>query len=86
MATREVVVAAAEGLHARPAANFVQAAKNLGTAVTIAKGGKTVSAASILQVLSLGAHHGDQVTLSAEGEGADEALDTLATLLENPDA
>lgn len=86
MASRDVIIAAADGLHARPAANFVQAAKETGIAVTITKGDRSASASSILQVLSLGAHKDDQVTLSAAGEGAQEAIDALAALLENPDA
>jgi phosphocarrier protein len=45
------------------------------------KVGKSVNAASILGVLSLGVAHGDEVVLCAEGDGADAALDSLATLL-----
>jgi len=40
-----------------------------------------VNAASILGVLSLGIGHGEEVTLSAEGDGADAALDELAGVL-----
>jgi phosphocarrier protein len=41
-----------------------------------------VNAASILGVLSLGVGHDEQVTLAAEGEGAEAALEELAKLLE----
>ncbi len=83
MSVREVTVSASEGLHARPASLFVQAAKATGLDVTIAKEGKEpVSATSILKVLSLGVRQGDVVTLEAQGEGADEALDTLVKALE----
>lgn len=86
MHTREARVAAAEGLHARPAANFVQAAKACGVPVTIAKEGKpAVPANSILSVLSLGAKQGDLVTLAAEGPDAEAALDTLVAALEKAD-
>jgi phosphocarrier protein HPr len=44
--------------------------------------GRSVNAASILGVLSLGIGHGERVTLAAEGEGADAAVDSLATVLE----
>ena len=82
MSTREATVAAAEGLHARPAATFVKAAKECGVPVQISKGDKgPVPAGSMLSVLSLGAHCGDTVVLSAEGEGAEEALDTLVAVL-----
>jgi phosphocarrier protein HPr len=78
---RNVVVASAHGLHARPAALFTQAAARAGVPVTIAKGGRSVNAASILGVISLGIDHGDEVVLAVDGEGADELLDELTGLL-----
>jgi phosphocarrier protein len=82
MATRQVSIASSVGLHARPASLFVQAATATGIPVTIAKeGGNPVDARSILMVMALGAKNGETVTLSADGEGADEALDTLVALL-----
>ncbi|MBX3099803.1 MAG: HPr family phosphocarrier protein [Salinibacterium sp.] len=82
MAERIVTVASSVGLHARPASLFAQAAAAAGVPVQLTSaGGKSVNAASILGVLSLGIGHGEEVTLSAEGEGADSALDTLAELL-----
>jgi phosphocarrier protein len=51
--------------------------------VTISKGGSTpLDAASILSIMSLGAANGDIVTLAAEGDGAEAALEELAGLLE----
>ncbi|CAN5171947.1 HPr family phosphocarrier protein [soil metagenome] len=82
MAERTVTVASSVGLHARPASLFAQAAAKAGVPVQLTSAaGKSVNAASILGVLSLGIGHGDEVTLSAEGDGADAALDTLAELL-----
>ncbi len=82
MPTRNVTIASSVGLHARPAAMFVQAATETGLPITVAKeGGSPVDARSILGVMSLGANHGDTVILEATGDGADEALDTLAELL-----
>ena len=82
MAERTVVVASSVGLHARPASLFAQAAARTGVLVTLtAPDGRSVNAASILGVLSLGIGHGEQVTIAAEGEGADAALDALAALL-----
>lgn len=83
---RTATVGAAEGLHARPAAAFVKAAKALDIPVMITKGDKKpVSAASMLGVLGLGAGQGDEVVLSAEAPGADAALDGLVELLERED-
>jgi phosphocarrier protein HPr len=82
MAERTVTVASAVGLHARPAALFAQRAAGLSVAVTLTSGsGRSVNAASILGVLSLGIEHGETVTLSAEGDGAEEAVDMLAETL-----
>lgn len=84
MPERTVTVASLVGLHARPAALFAQAAAAVGVAVTIANAdGRAVNAASILGILSLGVDHGATVTLAADGDGADAALDTLAGMLEN---
>ncbi|HET7725511.1 MAG TPA: HPr family phosphocarrier protein [Propionibacteriaceae bacterium] len=79
MATREVTIASAVGLHARPAALFVQAVEAHGVPVTLTKGERTVDADSILAVMTLGAGHGDTVTLTADDESV---LDSLAALLE----
>lgn len=80
--TRTVQIGSAHGLHARPAKLFAQAAKEAGIPVTVAKtGGSPVNAASILGVIALGAEKGDEVTLTADGEGAEAVLDTLADLL-----
>jgi phosphocarrier protein len=82
MPSRSVVIASAVGLHARPASLFVQAAVATGLPVTIAKeGGSAVDAKSILMVMALGAKHGETVTLTAEGDGADAALESLVALL-----
>ncbi|MBM7824917.1 phosphocarrier protein [Arcanobacterium pluranimalium] len=83
MATRTAKIASAVGLHARPAALFTQAVEETGFDVQISLAGEEpVDAASVLEVMTLGAQCGDEVTLTAEGEGADEALESLARLLE----
>ncbi|WP_432504167.1 HPr family phosphocarrier protein [Kineococcus arenarius] len=83
MPTRTAVVGSRVGLHARPASLFVQAAVATGLPVTIAvEGGAPVDARSILMVMGLGAQHGQSVTLAADGEGAEQALEQLAVLVE----
>ena len=86
MAEREATIASRVGLHARPAAIFAEAAGDLPVEVTIAAKGEpadeAMDAASILSLRSLGAKHGDVVVLRAEGEGAEEALDSLVKILE----
>lgn len=80
-ASRTVTVASSSGLHARPAKLFVEAVQGTGSQVTLAKGEKSVNAASILTVLSLGVEKGDEVTLTAEGGEEEQALDTLEHFL-----
>ena len=83
MPERTAIVASTVGLHARPAAVFVKAAGEQPAKVRIRKGdGEPVDAASILSIMTLGVEHGDEVVLSAEGDGADASLDALVTLLE----
>ncbi|WFE28407.1 HPr family phosphocarrier protein [Solwaraspora sp. WMMD791] len=82
MPTRTVAVGSASGLHARPAALFVAAAATAAVPVTIRTADRpAVPARSMLSVLSLGAKQGTEVTLEADGDGAEAALDELAALL-----
>jgi phosphocarrier protein HPr len=81
MPERTVTIASAHGLHARPASLFVQAVTASGLPVQLRKGDKTLNAASILGVISLGIEHGDQITRAVEGDGADAVLDSLVELL-----
>ncbi|MGY0497634.1 HPr family phosphocarrier protein [Nocardia sp. FBN12] len=80
MSTRTVIVGSEVGLHARPAAKLTKAVQAAGVPVRISLGGgEPVDAASVLAVMTLGAGHGAEVTLHAEG--ADAVLDQLATLI-----
>jgi phosphocarrier protein HPr len=81
VAERTVTIASEHGLHARPASLFVQAVNGSGLSVQLSKGEKTLNAASILGVISLGIEKGDEVTLRAEGDNADAVLEELVTFL-----
>jgi phosphocarrier protein HPr len=81
MAERRVRVESEVGLHARPAALFVQAASAATGEVTVAKGdGEPVNAKSILSLLSLDVRQGDEIVITATGEGAEAVVDRLATV------
>jgi phosphotransferase system HPr (HPr) family protein len=69
------------GLHARPASLFVQTAKRFQSNITVSHGSRSANAKSILTVLTLGASRGAEVTIRAEGEDADAALEALQTLI-----
>lgn len=69
------------GLHARPAALFVQTANQYGCEVKIMYGDKAINAKSILGVLSLGVHCGEEITIFTEGPESTEALADLKKLI-----
>jgi len=69
------------GLHARPAALFVQKANQFSSDIIIVKGNKEVSGKSIMGVISLGAGRGSEILIKAVGEDAQQAVDALIELL-----
>ena len=71
------------GLHARPAALFVQTAKKFNSDIRVSHDEREANAKSILTVLTLGAEQGAVITIQAEGEDADEALAALTALVED---
>jgi phosphocarrier protein HPr len=71
------------GLHARPAALFVQTAGKFASDITVTHGERSGNAKSVLSVLTLGAKQGAEVTISAEGEDAQQALDAIKELVES---
>ena len=82
MASRTVAVRNKRGLHARASAKFVTLAAELDAEVEVEKDGTKVTGTSIMGLMMLGAAMGDTITISAVGEGADEAVDRLAELVE----
>lgn len=80
--TRTVAVGSRVGLHARPATAIAKAAAALPTVVRIGRGDKPpADARSLLSILALGAEHGDEVTLTATGDGAEQSVTALAELI-----
>jgi phosphocarrier protein HPr len=71
------------GLHARPAALFVQTAKKFNCDITVTYGEREANAKSILKVLTLGVNQGAVITIRAEGEDAEQSLETLEALIED---
>jgi phosphocarrier protein HPr len=78
---REVVVVPEAGLHARPAARFVKAAKTYSSDIVVIKDGTEANAKSSLRLMTLGAKHGDTVTIRAEGEDEEAAVEALVSIL-----
>ena len=82
-ARQSVTIVNKRGLHARASAKFVAAAAQMdGVKITVAKDGSSAGGTSILGLMMLGAAMGDTITISAEGEGAEEAVQALVELVE----
>ena len=79
---RTVTLGSKSGLHARPAAIFVQHAKTFQSQITLAKNERTANGKSILSVLALGAEQGNQIVLKISGDDAETAANKLLPLLE----
>lgn len=82
MPSRTVALPNPSGLHARPAKVFAKAAAAAPGSVTLSKDGREVNASSVLSVLTLDCHQGDEITVTVEGEGADATLAELVALIE----
>jgi phosphotransferase system HPr (HPr) family protein len=78
---KETTVGPEEGLHARPAARFVERAKGFSSQVTVRKGEREVNAKSPLGLMTLKARKGDSITICAEGADAEDAVDALSDLI-----
>lgn len=68
------------GLHARASAKLTQLASRFRSEIHIARGSRRVNAKSIMGVMMLAAGMGSKVTVDAEGEDAQEALDQIQAL------
>ena len=83
MKSREVVITNASGLHARPATFFIQKANSYRSSIWIEKDDRKVNAKSLLGVLSLGIAKGMTVTLIADGQDENAALNGLIELIDS---
>jgi len=80
---RTVTISNRRGLHARASAKFVTLASTQPAEVHVEKDGSKVAGTSIMGLMMLGAAMGDNVIISARGDGADAALQALCDLVEN---
>ena len=70
------------GIHARPAAVLVQAAKDFSSTIYFKKGSDRINAKSIMGILTLAATYGTEIIIAAEGEDEEKAVETIAHLFE----
>ena len=82
-ATRECTIVNRRGLHARASARFVKCAEGFDAEVRVSKDGQTVGGTSIMGLMTLAAAPGCTVSLEAEGNEAQAALEALVALIED---
>ncbi len=80
--SRTVQICNVRGLHARASAKFVTMASGLAAQVHVEKDGSSVVGTSIMGLMMLGAALGDEIIISASGDGAEQAVQALAELVE----
>ena len=79
--TRELEIINKLGLHARAAAKFVTTASKYASEVVVRRGEKEVNGKSIMGVMMLAAGKGAVLVVSASGEDAEQAVESLAALV-----
>ena len=82
MLSRDVKIVNEVGLHARPATFFIQKANTYKSSIWIEKEYRRVNAKSLHGVLSMGIVKGTLVTLIADGDDENEALNGLEKLIQ----
>jgi phosphocarrier protein len=82
MFTKNVTITNTIGLHARPATFFIQKANSYKCSVWVEKDERKVNAKSLLGVLSLGIAKGMTITLIADGQDEEKAINGLVELVE----
>lgn len=70
------------GLHARASAKIVEAAARFRATIMVAKDGQAVNARSIMGLMMLAASLGSEITVSATGPDADDALRAILALID----
>ena len=83
MTSQTVLVVNQLGMHARAAAKFVHLATRFQSRVRVARQGREMDGKSIMGILLLAAARGSTITISAEGDDEQEAVEALAVLVRN---
>jgi phosphocarrier protein len=83
MVEQTVTIQNRAGIHARPSAMLVQAAKDFRSNIYLEKGSDRINGKSIMGILTLGAFYGSEIRIIAEGEDEQKALETMVNLINN---
>jgi len=79
--SRTLKVLSTAGLHARPAGLFIETANRFRSAIRVAKGDREVNGKSVLGLMLLEITAGSELTITAEGEDEEQALEALSALI-----
>ncbi|MFH1355204.1 MAG: HPr family phosphocarrier protein [Candidatus Omnitrophota bacterium] len=83
MISKKMIVKNKQGLHARPAALFVQIANKYDSHITVKRDKQKVNGKSIMGILMLGAEQGCSITIEADGNDARSAILELENIVLN---
>jgi len=83
MTEQKVTICNRAGIHARPAAVLVQAAKDYKSSIYFEKGSDRINGKSIMGILTLAAAYKTELKIIAEGEDEKEAVETIVHLFES---
>lgn len=81
MFSKKIIINLENGLEARPVAMLVQIAGKFSSSIFIECGTRKVNAKSIMGMMALGIDNGDEITVTAEGEDAMEAVEAVDNFL-----
>lgn len=81
MVSKTIEIINETGIHARPAGQFVAEAKTFSSDISLECEGKKCNAKSIIKLLALGLKKGAKVTVIAEGEDEEKAVEHLSHFL-----
>ncbi|MDF1826644.1 MAG: HPr family phosphocarrier protein [Verrucomicrobiales bacterium] len=81
MPSCELTIPNEEGLHARPAAKFVKLANRFPCEIWVEKDDEEINGKSIMGLMMLAAAKGSVITVSAEGDEAEDALAKISELV-----
>ena len=83
MIKKEVLIKNKIGLHARPAALFVQTANKFISEIMVKKGNSTINAKSIMGIMALGVSHRETIEIIVDGPDEENAIQELEDLVDN---
>jgi len=83
--SKQLVLKNRGGLHARPAASFVQLANRFQSKITVALDERETNAKSIIGLMTLGAGQGKEITVIVDGVDEQVAMEEITAFLQNAD-